>query len=43
MERLIKRISKDIEIVFDDGKFEDWMHLSDHAPMTIVLSDNSND
>jgi hypothetical protein len=24
MERLIKRISKDIEIVFDDGKFDEW-------------------
>ena len=24
MERLIKRISKDIEIVFDDGKFDHW-------------------
>lgn len=24
MERLIKRISKDLEIVFDDGKFDQW-------------------
>lgn len=24
MERLIKRISKDIEIVFDNGKFDQW-------------------
>lgn len=24
MERLIKRISKNIEIVFDNGKFDDW-------------------
>ena len=37
-EILIKKLKK-VHI----GKFEDWMHLSDHVPMTIELSGQYND
>ncbi len=36
--KLIKKLKK-VHI----GKFEDWMHLSDHVPMTIELSGQYND